>query len=180
MLKIFFIVIVTALLTGFVVVEIKDNGTNIDIEDVTEKTTIVDDLKSEVTVPVIDKNAIIDLSNQDLTNVPSWIFDRLATEELNLSNNLFDGALQAEVRLMQNLRVLDLSNNQFTGVPAEVGHLENLEVLDLSNNYLTGLPYELGRLSNLKLLDLRGNNYSELDLEIIRKSLPDSVIIKID
>jgi len=76
--------------------------------------------------------------------------------------------------------VLDLSNNQFTGVPTEIGQLKNLEVLDLSNNRLTGLPHELGNLSNLKILDLRGNAYSSADLDIIKQQLSDSVEVRVD
>ncbi len=122
---------------------------------------------------------VLDLSGQGLTKAPNYIFARTDIEELNLSNNALDGALQAEVRHLQNLRVLNLSNNTFTGVPAEIGQLKNLEVLDLSNNKLTGLPYELGNLSKLKLLDISGNAYSEADLAKIRASLPASTVIKI-
>ncbi len=120
----------------------------------------------------------LDLSGQGLTKAPAYIFTRIDIEELNLSNNSLDGALQADVRQLQNLKVLNLSNNKFTGVPAEIGQLKNLEVLDLSNNQLTGLPYELGNLSKLKLLDVSGNAYSEADLSKIRGSLPSSTVIK--
>lgn len=81
---------------------------------------------------------------------------------------------------MQNLRVLNLSNNQFTGVPAEVGQLSKLEVLDLSNNPITGLPYEIGNLQNLKALNLKGTNYSKQDLEVIKEKLPSTTEILVD
>lgn len=120
----------------------------------------------------------LDLSGQGLRNVPSYVFDRTRTEFLDLSNNELTGALQAEVRHLRNLKILDLSDNNFTGVPAEIGQLTELERLDLSNNDLTGLPYELGNLSNLKVLDISGNDYSEADLEIIRKGLSVSTSIR--
>jgi len=122
----------------------------------------------------------LDLKGKGLTKVPLSVFSVTSLESLDLSDNLLTGALQAEVRHLVNLRVLDLSGNQFTGVPAEIGQLQKLEVLDLSNNMLTGLPYELGKLSNLKILDLRGNDYAEADLEIIRATLSSSVDIKAD
>lgn len=124
------------------------------------------------------KGATLDLSGQGLSKVPEYVFTRMDIETLDLSGNNLTGALQAEVRHLKNLRVLDLSDNKWTGVPAEIGQLAKLETLDLSNNMLTGLPYELGNLRSLKMLDLSGNDYSKLDLTEIKKKLPASTIIK--
>ncbi len=120
----------------------------------------------------------LDLSGQGLTKVSGDVFKRTELIHLDLSHNNLTGALQAEVRHLQELQFLDLSNNKFTGVPAEVGQLKNLEILNLSNNQLTGLPYELGNLSKLRVLDISGNAYSTADLEVIKKSLPASTQIK--
>jgi len=138
-----------------------------------EKTADVEEADADVVT-----GAVLDLSGRGLTKAPEYIFNRADIEKLDLSDNELGGALQAEVRHLQKLRVLDLSNNKFTGVPAEIGQLKNLEVLDLSDNLLTGLPYELGNLSKLRLLDLSGNDYSEADLLRIRGTLPLSTIIK--
>jgi Leucine-rich repeat (LRR) protein len=140
--------------------------------DTLEKNTANDSV-SEAT----ESNNRLDLSNKGLMETPSYIFDRTTINELNLSNNQIDGSLQAEVRHLQNLTILNLSDNNFTGVPAEVGQLKNLEVLDLSNNQLTYIPNELGNLSSLKVLDLSGNNYSAVDLETIKENLPSSTTI---
>lgn len=122
----------------------------------------------------------VDLSGQQLNSVPSTLFNQRDTVTLNLSQNNLQGALAAEVRQLSNLRELDLSYNNFTGVPAEVGQLTKLEVLNLSHNPLTGLPYEIGNLQNLRVLDLRGTNYAPQDLEIIRSRLPGEVEIFTD
>ncbi len=148
----------------------------VDVENATIKEVDVENVVTEEVEVKSSKASIIDLSGQGLTKAPDYIFTKTDTQELNLSNNNLSGALQAEVRHLANLRVLDLSDNNFTGVPAEVGQLKKLEVLDLSNNSLTGLPYELGNLSNLKILDLRGNNYATADLEIIKKGLSNTEI----
>lgn len=157
-----------------------DNGGNTSTQETPENTinTPIEQAK-DVKQLIESKNLIsLDLSGQGLTKVPVNIFEKTDLEVLNLSSNNLTGALQAEVRHLQNLKTFDLSNNKFTGVPAEVGQLKKLETLDLSNNLLTGLPHELGNLSNLKVLDLSGNNYSEADLEVIRKGLSPQATIK--
>ncbi len=124
--------------------------------------------------------SVADFSGQGLNAVPAGLFDRTELEQLNLSNNVLTGSLQAEVRSLVKLKVLNLSNNLFTGVPAEVGQLQDLEVLDLSNNNLTGLPHEIGSLSRLQTLNLSGNSYNKEDLAKIRESLSSSTKIITD
>jgi Leucine-rich repeat (LRR) protein len=126
---------------------------------------------------VTNEDERLDLSGQQLSRVPEDVFQRRELTYLDLSGNRLTGALPAEVRHLTELKVLDLSDNDFTGVPAEIGQLTKLQILDLSNNRLTGLPHELGNLKDLKTLDLRGNNPSDFDMQIIRESLVDTVII---
>ncbi len=102
------------------------------------------------------------------------------TEILDLSGQALSGSLKAEIRHLQQLRTLDISDNNFTGIPAEVGQLSLLQVLDVSNNPITGLPQEIGNLQQLKTLDLRGTKYSQQDLDIIKASLPETTEILVD
>lgn len=125
----------------------------------------------------VDKKNILDLSNQGLDKLPSYVTNLSNLEELNISNNNITGALPSQMQNLRKLRVLNVSNNLMTGVPAEIGQLQNLEVLDLSNNQLTGLPNELANLKKLKIFNLSGNNYSQMDLEVIKKGLPSGVQI---
>ena len=122
----------------------------------------------------------LNLSNRGLTSIPSYVFFQTSLQGLNVSHNRLTGAIQAEIRHLSNLRMLDASYNEMTGVPAEIGQLQKLEVLNLSNNKLTGLPYELGNLKNLKTLNLSGNSYSVQDLNRIKSDLPPTTVIIVD
>ena len=177
-------IIIIALSVGFMVMRTaSQDTTNYDVStDQYQEQSDTDDslTQTEPTTARADTRQTLDLSASGLTRTPEYVFSRTAITQLDLSNNMLDGALQAEVRMLQNLQVLNLSDNSFTSVPAEIGQLKNLEVLDLSNNQLTGLPYELGNLSNLQMLDLRGNAYSTQDLERIKETLPNSVVILVD
>ena len=93
---------------------------------------------------------------------------------------LYNSIYKREIRFLTNLKELNLSGNNFSGLPAEIGQLANLEVLNLANNPLTGLPQELGNLKNLKVLDLRGTQYAAQDLVGIKASLSSSVQILVD
>lgn len=130
--------------------------------------------------PIITSVRTVDMSNQGLLKVPESVFNSTNTELLDVSHNNLDGSLQAEVRHLQKLKVLDLSHNNFTGVPAEIGQLSELVTLDLSHNPLTGLPHELGNLKKLKTLNLQGTQYSNHDLDIIRKGLPITTEVLVD
>ncbi|GEM_PF-1166905 len=102
------------------------------------------------------------------------------TQVLDLSGRGLEGSLKAEVRQLTELREIDISNNNFSGLPAEIGQLSKLRKLNLSNNPFTGLPYELGNLKNLEVLDLRGTQYAKQDLAVIQKSLPASTVVITD
>lgn len=119
----------------------------------------------------------LDLSGQGLTSVPLYVFSMTSLEELDLSNNNLTGALPGEIRFLENLRVLDVSDNNMTAVPAEIGQLKNLEELDYSNNAVTGLPLELGNSSALQLFNLTGNYPSQQDLGAIKEHLPETQIL---
>jgi hypothetical protein len=94
------------------------------------------------------------------------------TTVINLSGRNLTGALKAEIRKLSDVEVLDISNNEFTGLPAEIGQLSKLKTLNISNNPLTGLPREIGQLQSLELFDLSGTQFSPQDLAAIQAQLP--------
>ncbi len=144
---------------------------------------------------------VLDLSNTGLTKVTSDIYNQASTTDLILSynniqtlpsemgkmtnlvlfkidHNILDGSLIGEIRQMPKLRVLDVSFNKMTGMPAEIGQLSNLETLNYSYNSITGLPNELANLKNtLKEFNLTGNPLSTEQINKLRVALPNTTII---
>jgi Leucine-rich repeat (LRR) protein len=134
---------------------------------------------TELPDEVLQRTNIIrlDLSGNRLQNLPAEIGRLSNLEELYIEDNMLTGTLPAEIRMMRNLRVLDVSGNQLTGIPAEIGQLENLAALDLSSNNLSTYPNELLNLQNLEILNISNNNFNEESVNIIREALPNTTIV---
>lgn len=79
---------------------------------------------------------------------------------LNVSNNQFSGGLDWDYTTISNLQVFDAYNNNFTSfLPVGILSLERLRYLDLGGNYFYGkIPPSYGRLVGLQYLSLAGND----------------------
>ena len=78
--------------------------------------------------------------------------------------------------MFTKLRILDVHNNELTGIPAEIGQLPAIEKLDFSNNRITDLPNEIFKLGHLDELNLTGNPISEDKIEELKSKLPSTEI----
>ncbi|PNT09112.2 hypothetical protein POPTR_012G025100v4 [Populus trichocarpa] len=80
---------------------------------------------------------------------------------LDLSNNNFTGGIPKVIGKLKALQQLNLSHNSLTGhIQSSLGNLTNLESLDLSSNLLTGrIPTQLGGLTFLAILNLSHNQF---------------------
>ncbi|XP_052301721.1 receptor-like protein 43 isoform X2 [Populus trichocarpa] len=78
---------------------------------------------------------------------------------LDLSNNNFTGEIPKMIGKLKALQQLNLSHNSLTGhIQSSLGNLTNLESLDLSSNLLTGrIPTQLGGITFLAILNLSHN-----------------------
>ncbi|XP_062205667.1 brassinosteroid LRR receptor kinase BRL2-like [Phragmites australis] len=82
---------------------------------------------------------------------------------LDLSDNLFGGAIPPALSGCAGLRTLNLSYNGLSGtIPKSVAGIAGLEVLDVSSNHLTGvIPDSIGNAcGSLKVLKVSSNNVS--------------------
>ena len=107
----------------------------------------------------------INLSNQQLTEIPKWVFDNPQVRVLNLEGNQLT-SLPPNIGQLTNLTKLSLAFNRLTFLPPEIGQLTHLTKLSLRCNQLTVLPPEIGQLTRLITLDLGYNQLTSLPPEI--------------
>ncbi|TYG71771.1 hypothetical protein ES288_D05G425200v1 [Gossypium darwinii] len=83
---------------------------------------------------------------------------------INLSRNKFNGSVSPICNITNKvpLALLDLSNNQFSGVVPDCFHsFRSLTALNLGDSSFSGsLPSSLGSLTSLEMLSLHGNKFS--------------------
>lgn len=75
----------------------------------------------------------LDLSNLNITDIPTSIFE------------------------LQHLKILGLDGNDIWDIPNGITQLKALEVLDLSNNQLVEIPEVLNQMKHLKVIETMGN-----------------------
>lgn len=112
----------------------------------------------------------------EITEIPAAIKNLTALTTLRLTVNAIQ-VLPAEMAALQQLKVLDLSDNAGLQSYEVITQLTDLEVLNLYGCGLTTLPQNIANLSHLKELGIRGNQFDEKEIARIRKALPQCRII---
>ena len=118
----------------------------------------------------------LNLSNDNLTNLPDNIGNLNSLKELDLKNNSIV-ILPESIPSMDNLLTLRLYNNLLSELPDEIGNLINLEELYLSGNQLTSIPESIGNLQYIKKLWLSSNQLTSLPSTIC--DLPEDCLIQV-
>ncbi|XP_054814922.1 receptor-like protein EIX1 [Prosopis cineraria] len=99
--------------------------------------------------------------NQLGGKIPHWLGQLEHMVGLDLSYNLFEGAIPT-LGSLQNLNILQLRKNKLSGtLPESLGQLSALSGFDVSSNQLTGIVSEIhfSKLTHLTFLDLSFNSF---------------------
>jgi len=107
----------------------------------------------------------LDLSSNDLSSIPDWIFHLPSLNTLVINRNRLNGLWRYSPTCF-NLYSLNVYKNQLTDLPSSIGFLTNLNSLNVSINQLTHLPSSIGSLTNLNSLDVSFNQLTHLPSSI--------------
>ena len=104
---------------------------------------------------------ILDLSKNNLVEIPSTISQLTNLKSLNISTNVIK-FLPAEITKLTKLTDLNFNSCELTNLPKNFTNLSLLQTLDISNNQIKSVGYFL----HLTNLDLEGNMLISVDKEI--------------
>jgi hypothetical protein len=76
--------------------------------------------------------------------------------------------LPREIGYLQNLRVLNVSNNMLQEIPDTISFLTKLKAFNISHNALIQLPFFIGQLSKLVIIMANNNNLTSLPRSFTR------------
>ncbi|TXH01212.1 MAG: leucine-rich repeat domain-containing protein [Candidatus Moraniibacteriota bacterium] len=115
----------------------------------------------------------LDLSNQNLTSIPSNIVQLPKLKELDASHNnivIFPKSLT----LMKELTNINLSDNEIEDIPSEIMNMSSLQSLTISNNKISSFPADEKTINNTSLvtIDLDGNPIPTDQIKILKRLLP--------
>ncbi|KAM9206973.1 E3 ubiquitin-protein ligase LRSAM1 isoform 2-T2 [Dugong dugon] len=110
---------------------------------------------------------ILDISKCELSEIPFGAFATckvLQKKVLIVHTNHLTSLLPKSCSLLSltTIKVLDLHDNQLTGLPDDIGQLTALQVLNVERNQLTYLPRSTGDLIQLQTLNVKDNKLKEL------------------
>ncbi|XP_015056460.1 plant intracellular Ras-group-related LRR protein 6 isoform X1 [Solanum pennellii] len=116
----------------------------------------------------------LNLSNRSLSEVPIDVYkssdaasedekwwEAVELQKLILAHNDIE-TLQADIRNLPLLSVLNVSHNKLTHLPAAIGELHMLKSLDVSFNLIVNIPEEIGTAASLVKLDCSNNQLNDL------------------
>ncbi|XP_047949704.1 receptor-like protein EIX1 [Salvia hispanica] len=106
----------------------------------------------------------LNLANNNFSGEIPGSLGELDLLALQLHGNNLSGELPYNLRLCQNLSIIDVGGNKLTGeIPTWIGQLYNMQFLNFRGNNLHGsIPPEICNLTKIQVLDLSINNLSSI------------------
>ena len=114
----------------------------------------------EALIKLKDNLTGLNLSDNNLTVIPSWLGSFTKLSMLNIKNNQV--ADLTPVCTIEGLITLVAVKNHITSIPSNIVKLVNLRFLHLAGNNIEKLPTSIKKLPKLSVLDLRENQISVL------------------
>ena len=139
----------------------KENG-NLDLKD--GKLCLID-IKKKVNFLSITQ---LDLTNNKLLTIPSYIFQFTNLIKLVLDKNIIT-IIPPNVGEFTFLKHFSINNNNIFYLPNEINNISNtLEQLDISLNKIRFLNLEIGELTKIKKLYSHSNRFIALPTSIYK------------
>ena len=132
----------------------------------------INNLEGIDTIPDIETVAILNLNNNQITQIPSGLLHLNNLKVLRLANNQIN-TIPKDISQLRNLAHLNLNNNQIREVPAIINSLITLEELYLEHNAIDRINPTLfnsmyAPIGNLIYLKLGGNRLTQQNKDAIR------------
>jgi hypothetical protein len=103
----------------------------------------------------------LDLSKQNLIEIPKGIYKMKNIAYLNLNNNQIT-EISSKIDQLKYLRTLNLANNRIENIPDEITEIRYIENVNFSHNKLIKLPSSILNLKVLITLNLSYNNINTI------------------
>lgn len=107
----------------------------------------------------------LDLSNQNLSELPSQISELKCITTLDVSSNKLTN-IPENLRKLSKLKTLNVSSNKLTSLPDIFRTSYDLDSLDISNNSIVELPTSIYNANFLRILNISHNPINSLDLRL--------------
>ncbi len=117
---------------------------------------ITRDLKTKTYTIENGRINAINLSEQQLTEIPPQIYQLDQLQELYIQRNQIT-TIPDEIIRLKELKKIDLSQNRIKKMNKNIEKLTELQELNLNNNRLTEISYSITNLSQLRKLELADN-----------------------
>ena len=117
------------------------------------------DARGIIDKAIKNKKANIDISGQDISEIPIELKEIKDLKRLNISDNAIS-ELPNWISGFKDLEFLDARNNKLTDLPSDFTQLKKLITINLRNNHIRVVPKEFQKMPWVNFISL---NYNEIE-----------------